>query len=1375
MFTKITYFLVAIIASWMLNAPIGFAATVTATVDITNANGTYGVDDKLFFEVSFAGGTVGITKDVSRIKLNLNRLNDDAFAFATTTTNAPAGAVLFEYKIRQGDFTTDLNLASPVPITNVSGYDGGLVDNVAAKAIAVATPLKIASISATPSAGTRKVGDKVTITFGLDRKVSLAPTSPATSVTFSLQLATGGTGTSVTKDLSGPITEIPFEYTVADGHQSSDLDYVSSTAFNWNGGTVDGLVGSLTLPAPGTAPGTNTPGSLGGNASLVIDGILPVLTLTPPALLQRSAPLVFTVAATKPVKGLIFSDFTSTPLGCDISVSGDPAVLRSSWNVNVTPKSTLTLASNTKAGDTVLTTSADPNLAAGDPVVINGKNYVVAAKDTGAAPATLKLTSGIEALVSSTSIFSNTNSKITLAISSGAATDGSGNVTASVNATEEVVYDPVPPFIKSLTKGEEKASTASFTITFSEDVVNVPTSDKFTVSNGTVTSITGSSPTFTVNIKRTRPMEATTVRVNANAFQDAAGNGNLVSATETSTPPANALSVKSVSAANGKYKLGAQIDLAVELFLPVTVAGSGATLALGIGEHPRQASYVSATTETDKTTLLFRYTVQEGDEAAKLNYTSDPFVRGTLSFDGRTDLTIAFPDPAATPPVTGTLAQTSDVKVDGKIPTFLLTSTSTNKLDDLNKLTLTASEDVTGLETANLVATNTEPTTRSLSKKDDSKKVYTISIAPLAQCKLAENAFFRSTSVSLKSSSVAIPLAAGAPIRIGTEIYLVKTSTTIAANDKTTVTLTSGLTANLGTGDPVLTMPVIMNVGLAAGAASDDAGNPSAVLNPVAITYDPLPPTCTVTGVGIQDGKALFFVEFSEDVFSLDPEKLTLVNNKKVTVTSKNNNRAFDVTIEPNTVGAKVELTVNAGAAQDLAKNNNLISNKATVTPPAPVLTIDQSKPYEKTAPVTFAITSSDAITGLDKDDFILTNCTFVELKGTGKSYSLQVEPQSTITLGAIARAQAKTVFLKIPSGTLTLKEGTSLSLKSTTTTSITLAEETPIDANGIETSITESLTEDLPEKTQLWRTSGEPISVSIKADAVVNDADLGNAATATVTKIYDFTPPAVAEWDVTGSTPSNRAFYLTFNEPVADVPVSALTLVGGKIGQVVKPTDQFPLRWTVTVITEGSETSSLSVVAGSIADLAGNSIAASGPYSFPKPAIVPQVTVTKVTARNVNGSYGAGLRLRIQVRFSEIVNVVGVPTLQLALGSGKLATYSDGSGSTDLLFDYVVTAGDKSSDLDYGSSTALVLPTTATIRDVDGNAARLTLPNPGTPGSLSANANLVIDAGVNTNPAKPEVDGAASSGGCGAGSGIALALGASWLGLSRLRRRRAA
>ena len=96
--------------------------------------------------------------------------------------------------------------------------------------------------------------------------------------------------------------------------------------------------------------------------------------------------------------------------------------------------------------------------------------------------------------------------------------------------------------------------------------------------------------------------------------------------------------------------------------------------------------------------------------------------------------------------------------------------------------------------------------------------------------------------------------------------------------------------------------------------------------------------------------------------------------------------------------------------------------------------------------------------------------------------------------------------------------------------------------------------------------------------------------------------------------------------------------------------------------------------------------------------------------------------------KFSEIVNVAGTPKLILETGSNdKEILFSSGSGTNSLIFNYTVSSGENSNDLDYTSQNALSL-NSGSIKDVAGNNANLTLPIPGESASLSSTKNFIID-----------------------------------------------
>ena len=122
---------------------------------------------------------------------------------------------------------------------------------------------------------------------------------------------------------------------------------------------------------------------------------------------------------------------------------------------------------------------------------------------------------------------------------------------------------------------------------------------------------------------------------------------------------------------------------------------------------------------------------------------------------------------------------------------------------------------------------------------------------------------------------------------------------------------------------------------------------------------------------------------------------------------------------------------------------------------------------------------------------------------------------------------------------------------------------------------------------------------------------------------------------------------------------------------------------------------------------------------------------VTAVTATTPDGSYGVGATIAITATFDAAVTVTGTPQLQLETGTtDQFANYASGSGTTALTFNYVVQAGDTSTDLEYLATNALTL-NGGTIKDNLTVDVILTLPPLASANSLGGSKAIVIDKNI--------------------------------------------
>jgi len=120
---------------------------------------------------------------------------------------------------------------------------------------------------------------------------------------------------------------------------------------------------------------------------------------------------------------------------------------------------------------------------------------------------------------------------------------------------------------------------------------------------------------------------------------------------------------------------------------------------------------------------------------------------------------------------------------------------------------------------------------------------------------------------------------------------------------------------------------------------------------------------------------------------------------------------------------------------------------------------------------------------------------------------------------------------------------------------------------------------------------------------------------------------------------------------------------------------------------------------------------------------------ILNVSSSTGDGTYGLADIINIEIEFNEPVYLSGSVMLLLNASAGAKGLYVSGSGTSILVFKYVVNFLDNTSDLEYSSTSALG----GLIRDVAGNAFSTVaaLPVIGGGNSLSDNQNIIIDTGA--------------------------------------------
>ena len=125
----------------------------------------------------------------------------------------------------------------------------------------------------------------------------------------------------------------------------------------------------------------------------------------------------------------------------------------------------------------------------------------------------------------------------------------------------------------------------------------------------------------------------------------------------------------------------------------------------------------------------------------------------------------------------------------------------------------------------------------------------------------------------------------------------------------------------------------------------------------------------------------------------------------------------------------------------------------------------------------------------------------------------------------------------------------------------------------------------------------------------------------------------------------------------------------------------------------------------------------------------------TAVTSPSPQGVYGEGDRILLNVHFTAPVVLSGPQPPSLALDTGapapRSAEYAGGNGTAMLRFSYTVQPDDRTDDLEYAGADALAAPNRHSITGAAGPSVdSLSLPIPGTAGSLAYSSNIRLDGG---------------------------------------------
>ena len=507
----------------------------------------------------------------------------------------------------------------------------------------------------------------------------------------------------------------------------------------------------------------------------------------------------------------------------------------------------------------------------------------------------------------------------------------------------------------------------------------------------------------------------------------------------------------------------------------------------------------------------------------------------------------------------------------------------------------------------------------------------------------------------------------------------------------------------------------------APGAAGSLGANKAIVIDTTAPTVSSV--TSTKADGTYRNGTVVVQVVFSENVTVTGTPALVLWTGSARTVYVSSGSGTATLTFGAMSINAgdntgdldyqsTSSLFLNLGSIADAAGNN------AVLTLPAPgaagSLGANKAIVIDTIAPVVTSVTSSTA-------DGTYKVGSVINLQvGFSEGVIVIGTPQLTLNLGATNR----TVNYKSGTGSGTL------TFSYTVQAGDTSADLDYVSATSLAGTITDLATN---AATLTLPTPGAAGSLGANKAIVID----------TIAPVVTSVTSSTADGAYTVGSVIH--LQLGFSEAVSVTGTPQLTLKTGATNQLANYTSgtgTATLTFTYTV--QAGDTSadldyvSATSLAGTITDLATNAATltlptpgAAGSLGANKAIVIDTTapTVTSVSSSIANGPYGLGSSLALQVTFSEAVTVTGTPQLTLETGTiDRVVNFAAGSGSPTLSFIYTVQSGDIAAVLDYTSTEALA-PNAGTLVDMAGNPATLTLPAPGTTGSLGVNKSIGIDA----------------------------------------------
>ncbi|AWA29885.1 hypothetical protein HYN48_07230 [Flavobacterium magnum] len=855
---------------------------------------------------------------------------------------------------------------------------------------------------------------------------------------------------------------------------------------------------------------------------------------------------------------------------------------------------------------------------------------------------------------------SNTN--ITDATGNGFNTNG--YVAAFTSGGVQTVDRDAPSLsITSSAAASTNLNPIPITFTFSESVTGFDASD-VVVTGGSIGSVSGSGNLYTANLT---PSADGTVTVNVAAAKatDGAGNGNTAAAQLSRVSDRTAPTITSMN-----YSVGSPTN------------SSSFTLTINFSESVTGF----ATTDISMTNASLSNLAGSGSSyTVTVTPTADGTITANIPANGVFDAALNG----------NTAASPASVTVDRAQPTVSISSPQGNPTNASPiTVSFTFNESVSNFVNGDISVTN-----GSLSGFTGSGTSYSVFVSPTADGPVTVSLSSGVANDSAGNGNVASSVFSITSDRTGPTVSISSgtASITNASSIPVTVTFNESVTGfvqtdlSLGNGsvnsfsgsgttytfNVVPTSNGTVTINIAAGVATDAAGNGNSVASQFSRTYDNVPPAFQTPGPPPGITNTSPYVEnitLTESVADFTSADIQVTNG---TVTNfSGSGTSYAVTIAPTSNGTVV-VSVPAGAFHDAAGNANTATlSRNTLydnVQPTVSITSGASNPTNANIPVT--VTFSESVSNFVQGDVTVGNGSVTSFSGSGTTYTFTVVPSSngTVTVDVAAgvatdqasnlntaAAQLSRVFdnvqpsVNLSSSTPSPTNSNNISVTVTFSESVSnfIAADVAI-SNGSVNSFSGSGT---TYTFNIVPASNGTVTAGISSGVANDAAGNTNTAATPLTWIYDNVQPTVAITAPGTPNPTsanNFQITVTFSESVAGFTSGEIVVGNG----VLSNFSGSGTTYTATVTPTADGTVTVNVSGGVANDTAGNTNTAAGQYSVVSDRNGPGITISSSATNPSNLA-------TIPLTFTFTEPVTGFTFSDIFTSGGTLSAFS-GSGTT--------------------------------------------------------------------------------------------------------------